>query len=247
MDGLGLYLDYVNSCLAAVVREERDNMDAAADAMIARFRAGRVVQVYGPGVHSQIAAEDAFCRKGGLIPVNAVLDHGLSAANGIRFAHRLEGQTAHADACLEQYGIGAGDVLLLANAYGYNAVCVQAAIRAKELGATVIAITCPAFSRAVGRGATNEHPSGKRLFEAVDIVIDNHMDPHETVVPLSGFPNLKLGAVATILHSFIINCLVIRVAEKMAAAGETPPVIAVDDQAHTDRIRSRFAPQMCHF
>ncbi len=247
MTGIEKYLEYVNRCLVQVTAMESQALEAAARAMIVRFRAGRVVHIYGPGVHSQIAAEDAFCRKGGLIPVNALLDHGLSAANGIRFTHRLEGQAAHADACLEQYGITAGDVLIVANAYGFNAVCVQAAIRARELGAKVIAITCPAYSKAVPRGTANAHPSGRRLFEAADIVIDNHMDPNETVVPVEGFPNLKVGAVATILHSFIINCLVIRVAEIMAADGDTPPVIAVNDQAHTDRIRSAFASQMRHF
>jgi len=247
MTGIELYLEYVTNCLGQVSAMEGQSLEAAARAMIGRFRAGKVVHVYGPGVHSQIAAEDAFCRKGGLIPVNAMLDHGLSAANGIRFTHRLEGQPAHADACLEQYGVGAGDVLIVANAYGFNAVCVQAAIRGRELGATVIAVTCPAYSRAVPAGTANAHPSGRRLYEVADIVIDNHMDPGETAVPVEGHPNLKVGAVATILHSFIINCLVIRVAEIMAADGETPPVIAVNDQAHTDRIRAAFAPQMRHF
>ncbi len=247
MNGIEKYLEYVGRCLQEVTTGEAGSLDQAARAMVERFRAGRVVHIYGPGVHSQIAAEDAFCRKGGLIPINALLDFGLSAANGIRFTHHLEGQAAHADACLAQYGLGAGDVLIVANAYGFNAVCVQAVLRARELGVKVIAITCPAYSRAVPAGATNAHPSGKRLFEVADIVIDNHMDPSETTVPVTGHPNLKVGAVATILHSFIINCLVIRVAEIMAAAGEVPPVVAVADQAHTDRIRAAFAPQMRHF
>ena len=247
MDGLTSYVQYVNRCLENVVEKGRSALDAASDAMIARFREGRVVHIYGPGVHSYIAAEDAFCRKGGLIPVNALLDTSLSAANGMRFAHLLEGQSAHADACLAFYGLGEGDVLIVANAYGFNAVCVQAAIRARELGATVIAITCPAFSRSVAPDAKNRHPSGKSLFEVADIVIDNQMDPGETVVEIQGHPKLKVGAVATILHSFIINCLVIRVAEKMAAQGEPPPVVAVGDQEYTDRIRARFAGQLRHY
>ena len=122
-----------------------------------------------------------------------------------------------------------------------------AAIRARELGAVVIAITCPAFSRSVPADAANRHPSGRNLYEVADVVIDNHMDPGETVVPVQGHPELKLGAVATILHSFIINCLVIRVAEKMAAEGESPPVVAVSDQEYTDRIRARYASQLRHY
>lgn len=247
MNGLTSYLHYVEQCLENVVENEQPSLDAASEAMIRRFRAGRVVHIYGPGVHSYLAAEDAFCRKGGLIPVNALLDTSLSAANGMRFAHLLEGQSAHADACLAFYGIGEGDVLIVANAYGFNAVCVQAAIRARELKASVIAITSPAFSRCVPPDAGNRHQSGKNLFEIADIVIDNHMDPQETVVDIQDYPNLKLGAVATILHSFIINCLVIRVAEKMAAQGESPPVVAVEDQEYTDRIRTQFASQLRHY
>ena len=247
MDAIPQYLVYVKQCLEQVVESERDNLDEASEAMIERFRCDKVVHIYGPGVHSHIAAEDAFCRKGGLVPVNALLDVGTSAADGARNAHRLEGRASHADACLEKYGVGQSDVLIVANAYGFNAVCVQAAIRAKELGAKVIALTCPAFSRATPPNATNRHPSGKNLFEVADIVIDNHMDSQETVVPIPGHPNLKVGAVATILHSFIINCLVLRVAEKMAAAGEVPPVVAVSDQQHTDRIRARFVSQLRHY
>ncbi|HUU30208.1 MAG TPA: sugar isomerase domain-containing protein [archaeon] len=244
MDGLAQYLEYVSACLGKVLENERHVIDSAAEAMLQRFRQGKVVHIYGPGVHSNIAAEDAFCRKGGLIPINALLDISLSAANGMRFAHRLEGQSSHADACLAYYGIGQGDVLIIANAYGFNAVCVQAAIRARELGAKVIAITCPAFSRSVPEAAANRHPTGKNLFEVADMVIDNHMDPQETVIPVKGYPEIKVGAVATILHSFIINCLVIRVAEKMARAGEEPPVVSVSDQARTDRIRACFASQL---
>ena len=247
MDGLSQYLEYVNTCLGKVIQHELLNLDAAAETMIRRFLQGKVVHIYGPGVHSYIAAEDAFCRKGGLIPVNALLDTSLSAANGMRFAHCLEGQSSHADACLAYYGIGKGDVLIVANAYGFNAVCVQAAIRAKESGAKVIAITCPAYSRSVSKETSNQHLSSKKLFEVADIVIDNHMDPQETVVPVEGYPDIKVGAVATILHSFIINCLVIRVAEKMAAAGEEPPVVAVRDQNYTDRIRDRFASQLHYY
>jgi uncharacterized phosphosugar-binding protein len=247
MDGLIKYLEYVKGCLEKVVELERGNLEAAVDAMISQFRKGKVVHIYGPGVHSQIAAEDAFCRKGGLIPVNALLDDGTSAADGARNAHQREGRPEVADSCLEKYGVGAGDVLIVANAYGFNAVSVQAAVRGKELGARVIALTCPAFSGTVPPDAKNRHPSGKSLFEVADIVIDNQMDGNETIVPIRNHPNVKVGAVATILHSFIINCLVIRVAEKMAAAGEVPPVIAVNDQEHTDRIRAAFISQLRHY
>ncbi|MBN2287790.1 MAG: SIS domain-containing protein, partial [Candidatus Glassbacteria bacterium] len=139
MDGLTQYLDYVKQCLEKVVAQERASLDEAAQAMLVRFRSGRVVHIYGPGVHSHIAAEDAFCRKGGLIPVNALLEDGTGAADGMRQAHVREGRPEVADSCLEKYSIGRGDLLIVANAYGFNAVCVQAALRARELGAEVVA------------------------------------------------------------------------------------------------------------
>ena len=134
-----------------------------------------------------------FYRKGGLIPVNPLLAVGLSANAGARMATMTEGQPEYANAVLEFYGLKAGDLLVIFNAYGFNACAVQGALRAKELNVTVIALTSPAYARQVPPDQKHRHPSKKLLHEIADVVIDIKMAPGETVVPVQNLPGKAGG------------------------------------------------------
>ena len=63
-----------------------------------------------------------------------------------------------------------GDVLVAHSVSGRNPVTVEVAQVAKDAGAKVVAVTNLKYSQSVA----SRHPSGKRLFELADIVLDNH-------------------------------------------------------------------------
>lgn len=63
-----------------------------------------------------------------------------------------------------------GDVLFVGSVSGKSANVVELAHQARLHGLTVIALTSLAYSSRLA----SEHPSGKRLYEVADLVLDNH-------------------------------------------------------------------------
>ena len=72
-------------------------------------------------------------------------------------------------------------------------------------------------------GGVVSGPSGKRLFEVCDLVIDNKGDIGDASVEIPGLPE-KIGPTSTAVGAAIINAVVIEAVEKMLNDGFVPPV-----------------------
>lgn len=225
--GIEMYLEHVLRGLRRILDEEKDSIERTARLFAGRIAEKRPVHAFGPGVHSMIGTEEMFYRKGGLIPVVPYLVPGLSAFAGAREATLTEGNPEYARAVLQQYNLGPGDVLVIFNAYGFNACAVEAALAAREMGAKTVAFTSRAYAESVMPGSPSQHPSGKRLHEVADVVVDIKVAPGETVVPIADLPG-RVGATATIFHAFALNCVVIRTAELLRESGIIPPIWCVE-------------------
>jgi hypothetical protein len=79
---------------------------------------------------------------------------------------------------VNEAGILEGDVFIVHSVSGRNSVPVDAALRARELGAYVICLTNVKYSKSV----PSRHASHKRLFEVCDLVIDNCGDVGDAAV-----------------------------------------------------------------
>jgi uncharacterized phosphosugar-binding protein len=86
-----------------------------------------------------------------------------------------------------------------------------------------IAVTSPAFSKATPQGHPARHPSGKNLFEIVDVAIDNKMPFADAVLEFPGLTP-RVSPVSTILNVFILESLVAETVQRLLARGITPPV-----------------------
>lgn len=186
----------------------------------------KLVYVYGTGGHSYMGAEEMFYRTGGIVPVNAIFDPGVSLSFGATRSTFIERQPGYAKGVLEYYGVDEGDILVVVNAYGINGVTIDAAMEGKRRGANVIAITSSAFAKFIPSDHPARHPSKKNLFELdeVDVMIDNHMPLGDAVVDLEGLREVKIGPSSTIVNAFAINCMVVSAIEAMLEMGLEPPV-----------------------
>ena len=114
------------------------------------------------------------------------------------------------------------------------------ALCAAEKGVTTVAITNLNYSRAVD----SRHPSGKRLFEVCDFVIDNMGDAGDAAVSIEGLPE-KIGPTSTAVGAALINALVIDSVNKMIADGIVPPVLMsanIDGgDEHNERVFKEYA------
>jgi uncharacterized phosphosugar-binding protein len=87
------------------------------------------------------------------------------------------------------------------------------------MGLRTIGITALAYSREV----TSRHPSGKRLFELVDLVIDTCVPKGDAAVAFEGFPQ-KSGPLSTVLGCVVVNSIACQVIENLLDRGLEPPV-----------------------
>jgi uncharacterized phosphosugar-binding protein len=196
-------------------------IDDAVAVIADALEAGGVIQAFGTG-HSEAFAMEIAGRAGGLIATNRiplrtlVLRGGrdLSALGGAD----LERDANVADDLLSLYDLHPRDVFIIASNSGVNGSIVGMALAAKTRGHKVIAVTSLAHTNAV----KPKHPSGKRLSEIADIVIDNLAPFGDSTLQLEG--GIGVGAVSSITAAFIAQRITIGVAETMQRRGETPPV-----------------------
>ena len=120
---------------------------------------------------------------------------------------------------LRRANVAAGDVLMIGSVSGYENFPVQAAQVAREMGVKTIAITAVSYSSQL----KSRHPSGKRLFEMCDLVLDNCSKMGDTLVPVPEMgiemcPSSGIGA------AYLLWALQCTVAETLLARGKTPSI-----------------------
>ena len=76
------YLGTVQDLMRRILDEERAALGRAAERVADQIAADRLVHIFGPGGHSNLAAQELFFRAGGLMHVAAILDEGTLLSNG---------------------------------------------------------------------------------------------------------------------------------------------------------------------
>ena len=137
-----------------------------------------------------------------------------------------EAKNADPETGLAVSGIGEGDVLFLISNSGRNAVIVDAAIEAKKLGVTTVAVTSMNHTTNV----SSRHPNGKRLFEVCDYVLDNGGVIGDASVTLEGLSQ-KIAPTSSVIDATLVNLVIVNTTEKLLEKGVTPPIFT---SANTD-------------
>lgn len=217
------------------VREsQRESILQAAELIATSILDGGMVHVFGAG-HSHILAEEMFYRAGGLVPVNAVLDPNFMLHVPPMKGSRLERLEGYGAIIFQSYQTYPGEVIIVVSQSGKNAAPVEVALKAKEQGLKVVAITSRQHSQAV----PPQHSSGKRLYEIADIVIDNRVPIGDAaVVPMEGYP--KVAPLSTVVGGAILNAIVAQVAANVAAQGKTPPTWVSANVPGSEKHNRRF-------
>jgi uncharacterized phosphosugar-binding protein len=195
--------------------------DEAIDLIVASLDNGGVVQAFGTG-HSQAFAMEIAGRAGGLIPTNNlalrdVVLHGSRDVSDLG-GSSLERDPSVVDELFRVSPISPADVFLIASNSGVNGSIVGVALQAKELGHKVIGVTSLEHTGAV----EPKHPSGKRLSEIADVVIDNRAPFGDTTLSLPG--DIGVGAISSITSAFIAQLLTIEVSRRISESGAVPPL-----------------------
>jgi uncharacterized phosphosugar-binding protein len=235
----------------AVVETQQPAIAAAAALVVASLRAGGVVQVFGTG-HSRSFAMEIAGRAGGLVPANKIsltdlAFYGDLTPEQVMDPH-LERDPSLAASLLAVHDIRPADVFLICSNSGGNGSTVELARLVKEHGHPLVAVTSMDHTSKI----TSRHPSGLRLFELADVVIDNRGIFGDAELSLPPGPDgEERGAVlatSTVTSALIAQMLVTEVCGLLLEAGEEVPILISANipggDAHNDRLRERYGTRV---
>ena len=125
-DVLKLYRKEVFGIIDEIYDTEEKNILKAARMVADHVKKDKIVYVFGPGGHSNLAAMEVFFRAGGLMHINAVLNQETMLSNGALKSMAAERLPGYGKIVIEDNGIGEGDLLIVVNAYGLNSATIDA-------------------------------------------------------------------------------------------------------------------------
>ena len=233
------YLAGVVDLMRTIHEQEKGPMEAAARRMAEQIASDRLIHIFGPGGHSNLASQELFFRAGGLMHINAILDEGTLLSNGALRSMAIERTPGYGKVVIEDQRLGEGDLLILANAYGINSALIDAALTARERGVFVIGVSSRAHADQTASDHPARHPSRQNLHDIVDISIDTKVPIGDAIIEVPGVSE-NTSAVSTFANAFALNCLVIRTIAHLSETDEAPPIWRSGNAPGGDEANGRF-------
>lgn len=216
--------DFARAALKAVEQVSRSQAATVAEAatlISTSLRDGGVIQAFGTG-HSEAFAMEIAGRAGGLIPTNRLSLRDVILLGGANREGRsnqfLERDPATAQKIYDLAPVTPGDVFMIASNSGGNGSVVELALLVKERDHPLIAVTSMQHTRAI----ESRHPSGQRLFEVADVVLDNGAPFGDAILELPG--GGAACGISSITAALLAQMIVAEVLRDLIEHGVTPPV-----------------------
>lgn len=194
------YFEHLKAHIDAIAADGAP-IEKAAELCADALARGGVIHVFDSG---HLVSHELINRAGGLValsrlgfslnvtnPVKTRADSALPESNTLSYGYIAQ--------IFQTNQLREGDVLFVGSVSGKTANVVELALQARAHGLTVIVVTAMAYSPHL----VSEHPSGKHLYEAADLVLDNHAPYGDAMLDVEGLdypvcPASGIGAVVTL-------------------------------------------------
>jgi uncharacterized phosphosugar-binding protein len=227
--------------LDEIDRTQMDAIARTAELCATAIASDGLVHLFGTG-HSRIPLEEMFPRYGSYPGFHPIVELSMTfhtqvvGANGQRQAMFIERTPGLAEVILENFTFGPHDMMIIFSAGGRTAVPIEMAMGSHARGMPVVAVT----SRAASDAGESEHPTGTRLYDHADIVIDLCTPAGDALVDLEGV-DTPIGPGSTAANAAIVNEIKVQTAELLLAQDALPPVITSSAVVGSDRSAELFA------
>src|SRR5437899_8075540 len=215
-------------------------MQQAADWFAQTILAGRMVHLFGSG-HSRILVEEMWPRYGSFPGFNPIVELSLSfhnlvvGSNGQRQAMFLENVSGLAERILRNFDLSPQDSALVASSSGCNVVPIEVAERFRARGLKVVAI----ISRKHSEASASRHPSGKKLQDFADVVLDTGAPVGDAMVRVPGLET-PVSPGSTVGGCLLINSIKAELAARLTGAGRSPKVLTAGALVGKERAKEIF-------
>jgi uncharacterized phosphosugar-binding protein len=207
------YFERANELLAAAWKNNAPAIAQLAPILGKIVAEGGVIHTFGSG-HSELISREIIGRAGGLVCVSGIID----PTGG--FVENLPGYGAKlVERYDRQYQLKPSEAIIVISNSGKNGSPIDVATYAKAKGMTVIILTSMAFSQAT----PSQHPSGKKLFEVGDYVLDNGGVNGDAIVEV--LPGTMAGPTSTFIGCSVLNWLMLAVIDWVKASGQPLPIL----------------------
>ena len=219
MDAVSAYFDNLLAVLAEVTATQRDALHEGARWIADATLGGRNIFAFGCS-HAGLVTLELYYRTGGMATINPVRAPGLCLdVDPATLTSQIERLPEYGRAIVDALPLGAGDVILIHSVSGRNTVTIDVALRAKEKGARVIALTNMRTTASV----SSRHPSGKNLYQVADLVLDNCGAHGDSSLDIPGVPE-RVGPTSTAVGAAMLNAMVSQAVALVTQAGGVAPV-----------------------
>lgn len=234
-----------------VVDTQQPQISAAADLVVQSLTAGGVIQVFGTG-HSRAFAMEIAGRAGGLVPANKLAISDLVFYAGLDpqavLDPLLEQDDTLAARLLDAHDIQPADIFILCSNSGGNGSTVELARLVTERGHRLIAVTSMDHTTKI----SSRHPSGTKLFEYADVVIDNGGLFGDAALELpaasDGAARGAITATSSLTGALIAQMLVTEVCGLLLEAGREVPILISANipggDEHNERLRATYGARV---
>ena len=214
---LDQYAGIVTRAIEDICQNQRDKILRAAEMVRDVLAADGLIYVFGCG-HSHILSEETFYRAGGLACTAPILYPPLMLHEGAAESSRLEKEPGLARTVLENYRLTEKDMLFCLSTSGVNAVPIELAEAVRAQGVPTVAICSSAYFDQPTRC-----PSGKHLYQAADLWLDN-LAPHgDATLSPQGAP-VKTTPLSTITGAFLLNTVLAEGTQLALRSGVDVPI-----------------------
>ena len=235
------YGDRILEVIREAEERNKDTIRLLAEKFAENIENDKVIHTFGTG-HSHMVGIELFARAGGLGKVDAMLDPDTLTSFGAGRSGAMEKTCGVSDVIYDSYDIRPGDIMLITSNSGRNAMPIEMAMRCQKEGVYVVAMT----NLEQSKNTTSRHPSGKKLYECADCVIDSCVPSGDATLDLDG---IKTGPASSIVTMYLINTIVSEAIKIVLSHGKRPYVFQSQnvDGFDNNAINEHFKGRIKHF
>jgi uncharacterized phosphosugar-binding protein len=214
------YFEALQSRLAEITAQP-ESIRQAARLCAEALAGGGALHIFDSG---HMISSELIYRAGGLAALSG-LSFNLNVVNAVKTRPNLppsaDNRLAYGfiEYVFETNQLRPGDVLFVGSVSGKTPNVIELALQAKVHGLIVIAVTALAYSSRL----ISEHPSGKRLYEVADLVLDNHAPYGDAMLEVEGV-DYPICPASGIGAAVVMWAVVAGIVEEMLARGLKPTV-----------------------
>jgi uncharacterized phosphosugar-binding protein len=240
---MDVFFEQLSELLATLKKKETPNIEKAAKIVADSIANDGVVHVFGSG-HSYGFGVEISNRPGSLVPIHSIKSsefvlQGKYTLQDFKNPDNIfERRPGIADQLYDLYDVRPQDCFIIISNSGINGLVIDMAIKAKQEKHPVIVVTSWQHTSA----EASRHPSGKKLYEMGDVVIDNCGPRGDALIETPG-PE-KICSVSSITGSFIAQAIALDAMEILKEEGKDIPMFygneTPEDAAHDKALLDHY-------